>query len=340
MLKRNNILLLLVLIILGGLLWWLMQRDVGESTLSTYQGDFSVPDTNMIAKIRVMDRNNKTLTFERKDGFWMVNDTFKVEPRSMTEMLETVSQLEIRFIPPASMVPNILKTLTSYSKRIDVWNHKGEILKSYYVGGGTSDGIGTFAMMDGSEQPFVISMKSLYGSVAARFFMDIVDWRAKTLFDLNPEDIMSMSVDYPRNKEDGFVIKRKDKREFDVKPFSELTSVAAGKVDNDVVLTYLKNLPKFKNESYLSDPMLKDSLSDYVPFCQVSVLTKDSVEHIALFYSLMAMDRKGTTIMTPDGRPVSIDRFNVVTSWGDLHLVQYEPLKELFSPYKIFFRGK
>lgn len=340
MLKRNNIILLLILILLGGLLWWLMQRDFGDSTLSEYQGSFSVPDTNMIAKIRVMDRNNESLTFERKEGYWMVNDTFKVEPRSMTEMLETVSQLEIRFIPPESMIPNILKTLTSYSKRIDVWNEKGEILKSYYVGGGTSDGIGTFAMMEGSEQPFVISMKSLYGSVAARFYMDIVDWRAKTLFDLNHEDILSISVDYPRNKEDGFIIDRKGKREFNVRPFNELTSIVSGPVDNDVVLTYVKNISKYKNEAYLSDPMLRDSLSDYVPFCGISVLTKDSIAHNALFYSQVATDRKGTVIMTPDGRPISIDRFNVVTSWGDLHMVQYEPLKELFAPYRFFFRGK
>lgn len=330
----------MVLLVLGGLLWWLMQRDSGQSTISNYEGSFAVPDTNMIAKIRILDRNNNSLSFARQEGYWIVNDSFKVEPRIMKELLETVSELEIRYIPPASMVPNILKSLTSNSKRVDILDDKGEALKSYYLGGGDSQGTGTFAMMDGSEQPFVISMKSFYGSVAARFFMDINDWRARNLFDIDHEDIITMAVDYPRNKEDGFVINRTGEREFEVKPISELTSEATGKVDDDVVFTYLKNLSKFKNESFLNDPMLRDSLSDYVPFCQVKVLTKDSVERSVLFYSITATDRRGTTRMTPDGRPITIERFNVITSWGDLHLMQYEPLKELFAPYKLFFRGK
>src|SRR5690606_27922995 len=99
---KRNLILLLILAVLGGGAWWASKTLNKSTTLSDYEGSFAVPDTNLIGHVRVMDRDGKTLQLDRKDGIWYVNDIYRAEPRVMEEMLETVSQIEVKYIPPAS----------------------------------------------------------------------------------------------------------------------------------------------------------------------------------------------------------------------------------------------
>lgn len=334
---KRNVLLLLALVLLSVVAWYIVKEANRASTLSDYEGSFAVPDTTMIGRIKVLDRQGKSLDLLRKEGFWELNGKFRVEPRIMKEMLETVSQLEVKFIPPAAMVPNILKSLGTHGRRVDVLSTKGKVLKTYYIGGVTQDGTGTFCMMEGSQQPFVVTMKYFHGSVSSRFFMEEKDWRDRTLLPLREEEVVRFSVEYPTNREKSFIISRAN-GELTVEPFHDLTPRSTGKLDRDMVRTYLQEVATLRVEGFNNENPERDSLSRQLPFCTVRVEMRDSSSMAVAFHPMMTMDRRGNVLTGKDGKPLPIERYHVSSSWGDFMVVQNEPFKPLFATYALFFR--
>ncbi|MBP6183705.1 MAG: DUF4340 domain-containing protein [Saprospiraceae bacterium] len=334
---KRNLLLLLALTVLVALSWWFYQNGQKGSTLSDYEGAFAIEDTSIIAKIVVQDRKGGRLQLERQPNHWLVNSRFRAEPRIMKEMLETVSQLEVKFIPPASMVPNIIKSLASLGKRVDIYDNKGKTLKTYYVGGVTPDGTGTFCMMEGSNQPFVVSMKYFHGSVAVRFFLDEKDWKARNLFPLGDQEIVRYSLEYPKQREKSFTITQTEAG-YNVEPFYDLTARNPGKLDEDIIRTYLSDIKKLKVEGFMNDHPDRDSLANQLPFCIITLETQDTATLIVAFHPMLTSDRKGNVMTDREGKLLPIERYHVSSNWGDLMMAQNEPFLKLFATYNLFFR--
>ncbi len=333
---KRNLLLLLVLAVLIGAAVWVSRMVNKPTTLSDYEGSFAVPDTTIIGHIHVVDRKGKTLRLDRKHGTWYVNDLYRVEPRVMEEMLETVSQLEVKYIPPASMIPNIIKSLGAHGRRVEVSDLQGRPLKTYYVGGVAPEGTGTYFMMEGSDQPFVLTMKYFHGSVSVRFFMDEKDWRDRSLFPI--EDIVSFGLEYPRNRDKSFVIERTDGKDLTVRPFYDLTPTINRELIPDRAASLLDHLKHLRIEGFDNDNPARDSLSRTLPFCVIYVTTRDSTERITSFHSIIPHDNDGAILLDQMGRPLPVERYHVNANWGDFMMVQHHPFSKIFWSYDMFFK--
>jgi hypothetical protein len=337
MINRNNLLLLGGLILLLGAIWWLNKKDEGPSTLKSWEGTFAVKDTASIGKIRIIDRDEQELLLTRDGVRWMVNEKFPVEPRVMREMLETVSQIELLFIPPSQMIPNILKSLAAHGRRVDIWDRKGNVLKTYYVGGVTPDGTGTYMLMEGSERPFVVTMKYFHGSVSVRYFLNEKDWRDRAVFYARPDQIASLTFDYPRERESAFTITRMG-RDWAIHPLYEFTEPRKDKPDKDLIESFIEGLGKYKAEAFINDFPGRDSISRQLPFCQISVTLKDSSIQMANIHPVLPTDQDGNPKLSVGGFPVGMERMHINTSRGDYLLVQYELFRPLFATYHYFFK--
>lgn len=335
---KRNILLLLILVALAGVAFWMSRSKEKGTTLSDYEGSFAVPDTTMIGQIQVIDRDGHTLKLDRKDGYWQVNDRYPVEPRIMEEMLQTVSQLEVKFIPPSSMIPNIIKSLGAHGRRVEVRDLNGNVLKTYYVGGVSPEGTGTYFMMEGSDQPFVVTMKYFHGSVSVRFFMDEKDWRDRSLFPMAVNDIVSYKMEYPRNRDKSFTINRLPNGKFDVQPFYDLTPKTTRPLDQDRPANLLDQLKKLRIEGFDNENPERDSISRTLPFCVVYVTTQDSSERIMTFHSIIPHDVDGAILLDQNGRPLPVERYHVNANTGDFMMVQHQPMSKIFWSYDMFFK--
>ncbi len=335
---KRNIILLLVLSVLIGAAFWVSKVYNKPTTLSDYEGSFAVPDTTIIGHIQVVDRNGKILNLDRKAGTWYVNDLYRVEPRVMEEMLETVSQLEVKYIPPASMIPNIIKSLGAHGRRVVVSDLEGQPLKTYYVGGVAPEGTGTYFMMEGSNQPFVVTMKFFHGSVSVRFFMDEKDWRDRSLFPMKAEDIVSFGIEYPRYRDKSFVIEKLAGKDYSVRPFYDLTPTINKEVVPDRPASLLDRLKDLRIEGFDNQNPERDSLSRTLPFCVIYVTTKDSVERVTTFHSIIPHDKDGALLLDQMGRTLKVERYHVNASWGDFMMVQHQPFSKIFWSYDMFFK--
>lgn len=335
---KRNLILFFILAVLAGGAWWASKTFNKPTTLSDYEGSFAVPDTNMIGHVRVLDRDGKTLSLDRKNGLWYVNDRYRAEPRVMEEMLETVSQIEVKYIPPASMIPNIIKSLGAHGRRVEVSDLDGQVLKTYYVGGVAPEGSGTYVMMEGSDQPFVVTMKYFHGSLSARFYLDEKDWRDRSLFPMNVENIVSFSIEYPRFRDKSFTIERKGPNAYTVKPFYELSKVIDGEVNPDRPAELLSRLKELRIEGFNNENPERDSISKTLPFCVIYVTTRDSTERITTLHTIVPTDIDGAILLGNNGQPLPVERYHVNSNWGDFMMVQHLPFSKIFWSYDMFFK--
>lgn len=324
---------------LGGAAWWIYSNQSGQSTLSDYEGAFAIPDADMIYKVSMQDRNGTKLLLERKEHFWLLNGTYKAESVVMNELMRTLTTVEMAFIPRKSMIPNILKSLGSHGRRVDIWGKGDKLLKSYYVGGVTPDGLGTYFLMEGSNQPFVVKMRGFVGSVSVRYHLQEDDWRDLSVFPIQGQKITRFAVEYPKQRDNSFIIEKKNNG-YEVRPFFPITPKNMGTVDQDQVKTYLDRLSYYKMEGYNNDNPDRDSISQVVPFCRISYTTNENQEHQLTFHPMVPTDRRGEILRDASGDVVPVFRYKVNSSWGDFFQVQHEPMKEVFVSYNIFFRGK
>ncbi len=60
---------------------------------------------------------------------------------------------------------------------VEIFDHQGNELLNYYVGGVTQDERGTFFLKEGSTQPYCLNQPGFDGGLRARYALAPVDWR-------------------------------------------------------------------------------------------------------------------------------------------------------------------
>ena len=55
------------------------------------------------------------------------------------------------------------------------------------------------------------------GNLRERFLLKINDWRDRTIFQEDPEEIKKVTISYPRSSASGFILEQKGNRAYDVR---------------------------------------------------------------------------------------------------------------------------
>ena len=128
----------------------------------------------------------------------------------------------MKYIPPQAAVPQAVKDLAAHGIKVELYDRNNEKLKAYYVGGMTSNERGTYMIMEEAEQPYVMHIPSWEGGLRVRYWLSDMDWEDRTIFGYKPEEINSVSVEYPRQKNKSFKLEQKG-GEYLVEPYYEIT---------------------------------------------------------------------------------------------------------------------
>ena len=127
--------------------------------------DFPVRNTDEIGKIFIADRKGETALLERKKDQWIYNGKYPARPTAISLLLETISKINVLTIPSERAVPGMVKEIAADGVKVEIYDRKGKALKTYYIGGITSDQHGTIMIMEGSEQPYVMHIPSFVGQL-------------------------------------------------------------------------------------------------------------------------------------------------------------------------------
>jgi hypothetical protein len=208
--NRQNFILLAILIALGVVYYFgIYTRKTGG--LNPEETNFAVKDTVHIQDIVLLhkqgDKTNRKLTLSRKNNNWILNDSLRVVPAKISLFLKTLSLLEVREPLLEKAQKNMITQLGKDRVEVEIKMDNGSI-KKYYVGSSTPDNKGTFMLLEGAQNMYIVHIPGFNGYLNSRYSTVVGDWQERFLFSVNPDRLILYKVIY-KNQEKSFTLNRK-----------------------------------------------------------------------------------------------------------------------------------
>lgn len=202
---RKNIFYLLTSIILL-LFIYILNKDKKSSIAS--DNNFFINDVSQITKIFLSDRSGNTITLDRKDDKWIVNQEYIAREEAINNLLKTISEIKIKKPVSKAAFENVVKFMATSGVSVEIFNPEG-LIKSYIIGSNTPDHLGTYMLLKDSEKPFVIYIPYFNGFVSPRYgiegqSLNPITWRETNVFNIKPDDIKSIEFTDLLNKTNSY----------------------------------------------------------------------------------------------------------------------------------------
>ncbi|MCB0557731.1 MAG: DUF4340 domain-containing protein [Lewinellaceae bacterium] len=339
--NRTLVLLIAFLLLGGGVFWYLSQGKDEKTTLAGADRDFAVKDIGQVYKIFIADRRGERTTLERKDGYWLYNGQYKARPSVMQPLLEAIARVQIKYQPPQAAMEKMVEALATEGIKVELYDKEGNLLKAYYVGGSTSDERGTYMIMEGAEQPYVAHLPFWEGNLSVRFRRYGDEWRDKTLFSEEVDNIQSVSIEYPKQRNQSFILENTPDG-YEIRPFYDITPEIRRPFKEGSAEAFLINFERVGAEAFRNNYEGRDSISRLVPFSIITLVNKqgDTTQvklHPIVKENIISQDAKSGEYVLYSSE---IERYFADLNGKDFLLAQHLVLEKLFWGYSSFFQDK
>lgn len=338
--KKRNRIPLLIVIVLAALSCWLIVNNK-KGTIKETLRDFAVADTGSITKIFLADKNNKTITLERKpSGTWMVNGKFIARRDAMQNLLYTIKKVDVKEPVGNKAQDNVVKQLSGSSVKCEIYSND-KLVKAYYVGTETQDQTGTYMIlidpetMKPSAKPFVTYIPGFEGYLTTRYFTDEKGWRDVAVFRYHPETIRSVKLEIPFQTSMGYEVNVKGMNNYEVKPLGSAPIPDMDTIAVKQFLSYFQNLNFESFEDQLSEKQM-DSVRNAQPLNILTVKDKDGSTRTVKFFA-RAPKKKGEKDVKGNEIIFDQERMNAqIDDSNDLVVVQYYVFGKVMPPVGYF----
>ncbi len=332
---KKTILLLLIFVLLGGAAYLFSQKKekTQRSTVLGWDRNFKIEKEEDIHKVFIAKRTGETTTLTRNGDHWLYNNISPVRPGAINSILEVLTSLRMQYQPPSSAIDNAVKELAAYGIKVEAYNKKGEKLKAFYIGGPTIDGRGTYAILEGSEQPYVVEIPTMEGNIRIRFEMEGDQWRDRAVFREQISDIQSISVEYPKQRNRSFKI-NKSGNNYSITPFYDITPAINKPVLKGEVEAYLAGFEEIIGEAFVNETPNQDSITNTIPFVIFRMKTTDGTEKQVTLFNRDNTSNTGEIVSDVAERYwAAVSRDNQ----RDFMLVQQRVFKRILWAYEFFY---
>lgn len=339
--KKTNLILFVVLLLLGGGTWWLFSRQNNTNLQTGGDWEFAVQDTASIHKIFMADREGGTVLLERQNAAqWKIGGKHLVRNDAIKNILVAFYNFQVAFRLPRQMVKTVVEDISTSGIKCEAYNKSGKLLKCFYMGGLSQDETATFFIQCEANEPYAINLKTGFiGAIRARFFMDSTDWRDRTIFNERVENIVSVSIEYPLQKDKSFKINVKGSNDYQVEPFYPVQLKSPSPINKGLVEGFLMGFSKQIAEGFENKNPKRDSIIANVPFAIISMKNKSGEQKTVNLHPIVTKNRSGETLYNSSGKEqIMIERYFANCSNGDFFLVQHQAFEKLLWAYQGFFQ--
>lgn len=329
--NRNWMLFALFVVLGAGAFLALRQKKQTEmGSLNSWDMEFAVPNVSDIHRIYILDRKNVSADLTRNGDHWLYNGKYKARPSGMEVLLKTIQKVRVWYVPTKTAEPHIVNTLAQHSVKVQLFDKDNKQIKCYYVGGVTNDERGTYMMMDGAERPYVAHLPGFVGQIGIHFMVGDDNWRDRTVFEEKPESIETISVEYPKMKNESFVLEKTGKAAYVIKPFFPTTRPIEAEQRKGAPEAYLLAFEKLVAEAIENREVeIRDSVTQLTPYAIVNLRRTDGSQRTVKFWINQTQE-------TSDG-DLHINRLLALDEKNDFYLVQTQVFGPMFRRYSEFF---
>lgn len=262
--KKSLIIGLVTVIVLAGLAFYAWNEKKQSSTLDIRDTAFSIADTASVNKIFLASKFGWEALLEKKEGRWYLNDQYKVNKNQMQILLKTLHWQRIKRPVHKGEREMVIRSIATKGIKVEVYQND-EKTKVFYVGGDVNDSKGTYFIMEGSENPFVLYMPNHTGFLSPRYVVKEDNFRHTQIFKSNLKSFKEIKVNYPGNEALGFIVKNEEgnAKLLGVNDYNQVSL-------NNYVSNFNRiHITKFVDR--VEEISIIDSLSQYPPTIEITV---------------------------------------------------------------------
>ncbi|MDY0076164.1 MAG: DUF4340 domain-containing protein [Bacteroidales bacterium] len=345
--KTNVVYLLLILAALvAAVLVW---NNRYLTTLEGESADFAVRDTANISRIFLANMNNNEVLIERRGDHWLLNGEHRAQQGKVDQLLETMYKLRVRNPVPVASHDQVVARMASLGIKVEVYQQTYRInlfdriklfphekmTKVYYVGDVTKDNMGTYMLLEGADQAFVMYIPGFRGFVMTRFTPLEDDWRDHVIFSEKLADIKSVELEFNEQPNSSFQIENTGKHSYKLTRTADQLELA---YDTLRVLNFLTSFDDVRFEAILTNilPRARQDSIINSPFLHRFTLTTHEGETTQLTtYSKKVL--VGHLGISEDDAEIDVDRmYGLLNNGKDLVLLQYFIFDKLLRPVEYY----
>ena len=281
---KKTILALIAVLVLGIVAYYSFQDKNETSTLKVEETDFSVTDTSIITRFFIARKNGNNYQFvKNNEEEWVVNKSWKAQKFAVNMILGTISEMKVKAPVPKGMRNEVIKTLASQGVKVELYSNNG-LIKTFYVGDYTADEKGTFFIMEGSENPYIVHIPRFNGYLTGRFQIKKDEFLDRRIFGSRKDDIALLSVDYQVEGLNNFKINQNGIH-------------GVNTIDSLKLNQYLAYYQKIYAEAYFKNVNKKqqifaDSMVQTTPFATIKLVDKnDKKSNEVVLFDIKNKDR-------------------------------------------------
>jgi len=254
---------------------------------------FAIKDTTVVTKIFMANMfGNKVLLTKTATG-WMVDNQ---RPASINRINDFMVVLNaVRILQPVAKAGHntLIKMLAVKSVKVEIYETKPlfnlfgypfftkeRLSKTYYIGDATPTNLGSYALLEGMAEPYVIYKPGFRGYVTPQFSPDPIDWYSHRVFATKLTRIQKASFIDIEHPENSFSIEKAGPR------FFSLYDARHNPIANYDTTLLINMLSEFRERNY----------ETFIP--KMSKSLKDSIIHDNFFkvISVTDVDNQTTTM--------------------------------------------
>lgn len=334
----KQILIYLAILAALGVAAWALVFNKSFGTIPLSEKAFAVEDTLKISKVFLADAGEREIILSREGNHWVVNGQFRARPDAIHTLMQTVSQLHVKYPVPKSKFDNVVREIAGKHIKVQLFDEEDKILKSYFVGAPTQSDRGNFMMLEDSKSPYVVVIPGWEGFLNTRYQLEEKEWRDRTIFRNPVETIDELKVEYPINPDSSFTITRTGEI-FEVIP--DKYSPLKPEVNQRATYLYLAQL-KYKGAEYFINPPERDSIITSTPICRIS-LTDDQGSQQVLNVFYRPVNKRSKQQFDLFGNPLEYSRDKYYAAFNnnrDFAVIQDFVFKNIFLGPSYFFQAE
>lgn len=329
---KKNLLYFFIALALAALVYFLATNKK-EGSYKESDKDFSLADTNSIGKIFLADMSGESITLTRTQNGWMLDEKTHARTESISTLLRTIAQIRADIPVAKSMMEMVVKTMATENTKIELYNLQGEKIKTYYLGKPNTNYKGNFALMEGSEVPFVINIPGYDGIISTRYTTNMQEWKSRKVFDITPDALAEVSVNYPNRQDSSFTL---------VKTEEGFVLQNAQGFNPELTKYFASQFKNLNCENFLMDTYKLDSLRTAQPVCIISAKdVSGTSSSIKIFYRPVTYRTK--TQFTYEGDTINFDLdkfYGLMNNDSELAIIQNFVFGKLFVGPGYFYQQR
>lgn len=328
--------LLVILCALSAGAYFLIKKgQATEKGIVSADRGFTVKSMDEVDKIVIKHVKLQPMVFTRKGKSWVLNGSYDVDPAVFVNIERVLTNMTLSYIPPAAATPNILKSIKENGIQVDLYNGDEEPFKIFHIGSDVQKSEGTYMVMAGSNQPYVMQLPGLQGGLRSRFEQPAKNYRDKVIYRIAPEDIAKIKVEYPKDNFSSFEIINGATPV--LKPLIILPDQPQGAPNQRLLMGFISQFANMGSEGLITEMPERDSILTLTPNAILTIETKNGNKLYHKFYNY-------EHIVLGEDNPIThadiigANRFFIYDTKDDMYTGQMRVIGGIFYSYKDFFR--